>query len=101
MLIRTIARRAVPAAAGGVEQQPPVGETPFRPRSPATKAIFLAVLGSWFGHARERNSIDVPPAFPKAAGTPMRRTVATEWLGRAVIHHLTTFIGESGEPVRR
>ena len=52
MLIRTIARRAVPAAAGGVEQQPPVVETPFRPRSPATKAIFLAVLGAWSGHAK-------------------------------------------------
>ena len=52
MPVRIIARRAVPAAAGGVEQQPSVGETPFRPRSPAIKPIFLAVLGAWSGHAK-------------------------------------------------
>ena len=52
MLVRIIARRAVPASAGGVEQRPPVGETPFRPRSPAIKPIFSAVLGAWSGHAK-------------------------------------------------
>ena len=49
---------------------------------------------SWpcWGHGSDtRNSIDVPPAFPRAAGTSVRRMVATEWLGRAVIHHLAIF----------
>ena len=31
----------------------------------------------------------------------MRRVEAAEWLGRAVIHHLTIFFVGSGEPVRR
>ena len=64
MPARIIARRAVRAAAGGVEQQPPVVETPFRPRSPATKAIFLAVLGSWFGHAKLDRR---PPGLPEGS----------------------------------
>ena len=50
--VRILAPRAFPTAVGDVEQQPPVGETPFRPRSPAMKPIFLAVMGAWSGHAK-------------------------------------------------
>ena len=43
---RILARRAVAMAAGGVEQQPPVGETPLLARSPALSSISLAFLGA-------------------------------------------------------
>ena len=51
---RILARRAVPMAAGGVEQQPPVGETPLLARSPAIEAISLAVQGAWSGLPKGR-----------------------------------------------
>ena len=47
--VRILARRAFPMAAEGVEQQPPVGETPLLARSPAIEAISLAVQGAWSG----------------------------------------------------
>ena len=59
---------------------------------------------SWpcWGHGADtRNPTYVPPTIPRAAGTSMRRVKAAEWLGRAVIHHLTIFFVGSGEPVRR
>ena len=52
MPVRILARRVVPAAAGGVEQQPPVGETPLLARSPAISSISLAFLGASSGHAK-------------------------------------------------
>ena len=54
---RILARRAVTMAAGGVEQQPPVGETPLLARSPALSSISLAFLGAWSGHPK-------PPRLP-------------------------------------
>ena len=59
---------------------------------------------SWpcWGHGADtRNPTYVPPTIPRAAGTSVRRVEAAEWLGRAVIHHLTIFFVGSGEPVRR
>ena len=59
---------------------------------------------SWpgWGHGADtRNPTYVPPTIPMAAGTSVRRVEAAEWLGRAVIHHLTIFFVESGESVRR
>ena len=59
---------------------------------------------SWpcWGHGADtRNPTYVPMPFPRAAGTSVRRVEAAEWLGRAVIHHLTIFFVGSGEPVRR
>ena len=47
---------------------------------------------SWpcWGHGADtRNPTYVPPTIPRAAGTSVRRVEAAEWLGRAVIHHIT------------
>ena len=67
--------------------------------SPAIKPIFLAVLGAWSGHAKPDLRLH---ALPEGSwDVRVRRVEAAEWLGRAVIHHVTIFFVESGEPVRR
>ena len=82
---RILARRAVPMAAGGVEQQPPVGETPLLARSPSSSSISLAFQGASSGHAKpDRRPADQPEGSWDIRDENDRPTMLR---GSAVIHH--------------
>ena len=86
---RILARRAVTMAAGGVEQQPPVGETPLLARSPAISSISLAFQGASSGHAKpDRRPADQPEGSWDIRDKNDRPTMLR---GPAVIHHLAIF----------